>query len=176
MKNKRGQTDGGIFQSLKVIILIVLMMITMGVMNYGYDLLSNEMEGVGMLGVVNGTEASQDTFGAVNNSLTSGLKLISASIIFGLILFTFLSSYFIEKGHPAFIFVHIVVNALAVVVSIYLSNFYETLLTGQPFSSFLMAFRIGTSVILNLPLWTTIIGLFSTLFLLMKSGKGESPL
>lgn len=173
--NKKAQ-ELGIGKIIFFAISIFTIIIIFGVMTYGFDIATTELKTIGDLGNVNGTQAVIDTFGAFNDALAPGLRLISIAIIFGLIMFAFLSSYMIEEGHPAFIIVHIVMTVLAVVISVYLANYYETLLTGQPFSSFLLSFKVGTHILLNLPLWITVIGLISTLLLFIKISKREQSI
>jgi len=134
------------------------------------NLFTEGMETVDDLGgKVNATEAVADTFGAFNNALIPGLKLVSMGIIFGLILFAFLSAYFLEEGHPVILVVYFMTTVVAVVVSAYLSNAYHDILeSGAGFSSTLTQFTVGNHVLLYLPYYVTVVGLGSLIFLFIK--------
>jgi len=170
-KNKRGQEN--LFFPIFFIITIFAIILLYGLFVYGMNLFTEGIETVDNLGgQVNATEAIGDTFGAFNDSLLPGLKLVSMGIIFGLILFAFLSAYFVEE-HPAFVIIYILVAVIAVIISVYISNSYHLLLEGEAFSSTLRQFTVGNHILLYLPLYVTIISLGSLIFLFIKQRRNE---
>jgi len=84
-------------------------------------------------------------------------------IFFGYIIGTFIFAYLSAK-HPIWLFPFILMTILIVVFSIYISNAYEDLLSGNVLSTTLNEFTIMTFIIIHLPLFISIVGIFGMVF------------
>lgn len=112
---------------------------------------------------VNISEAAEDTFGVANSSL-GGLRSLAFIIIFGMALSIIMSNFLI-KAHPAFFIVYIFVIVIAIVLSVFVSNTYETLMTSNTLGTTLSSFTAGSFIMLQLPVVTAVVGVFGAIFL-----------
>jgi len=72
---------------------------------------------------------------------------------------------FLVKSNPAFFIIYLFVVIVAIIASVYLSNQYETFMTNEIIGTSLSEFTGASFIMLNLPLWTTVIGVFGMIFL-----------
>ena len=72
--------------------------------------------------------------------------------------------------------VYIMVNIVAVVFAVIMSNTYETLLTNSVLGETLMGFKAGTFVMLNLPFITTVVGFLGAIFLVIGISRQRSEI
>jgi len=72
---------------------------------------------------------------------------------------------FLVKTHPAFFIVYIFVVIAAIIASVYISNQYETLMTDNVIGTTLSEFTGSSFIMLSLPIWTSVIGIFGGIFL-----------
>lgn len=117
-----------------------------------------------VLNGVNFTEISQSTFGQYENGLLM-TKILTAVIFVVLGISMWISNYLIKASKIYFVF-YLLVAIIAVIASVYVSNAYETLLTG-PIGPTLIGFTMGTYIVLYLPIWTAVFSLVGVMFLLM---------
>ena len=164
---------------LDIIIWIIIGFTTLlflAVWLYGHGQLTEQLMDTGMVAGVNASKAAQDTFGKVNSSM-SILHTIAFVIIVTLAISIFISN-FLVKAHPVFFIVYLLITVVAIVFSAYISNAYEALLSNELIGTTLTGFKAGTYIMLHLPIWTTVIGLFGALFLFIgitrDSGSGGS--
>jgi len=173
--NRKGQLPGGIAGPLIFMIFVLITIIFFAIFIYGFGIFTDALdEGIEDLGAVNGTLAAEQTFGAYDDALLPGLKMVSAAIIFGMIIGIFVFNYLIVKIHPGFFMLYVVVVLVTVIASVPISNAYEDLLTGQAFSETLLEFSIGTHIIIHLPFYVTIIGLLGLIFIFVKFNAREN--
>lgn len=119
--------------------------------------------------IVNLTDAAQKTIVQVNSAM-SALHYISFILIFMLAFAILLENYFIRR-HPLLFFVHVIVIILAVVGSVYISNAYEDLMTGNILSSTISGFTASSYVALYLPIWVSVIGVLGIILLMINSNR-----
>lgn len=124
--------------------------------------LNNEANSHGTI-YVNLTQASQDTFGKVDEA-TQGIKLVGIAIIFALILGNLLMSFFVRQ-HPAMFFVYVLLVLLALFLAVPISNGYESVKAGNPFDGALDEFTALDWILLNLPTTVLIIGILGCIFM-----------
>lgn len=146
---------------------------------YGWGLMTDTMTDIGMIGrnnSVNVSKAAEDTFGAINRT-NLGWHIVAFAVIFAMAI-SILISNFLIKAHPVFFGLYIFVVVLAIVFSAFLSNSYENIMTNLVIGETLSGFKAGSYIMLNLPLWTAIIGIFGAIFLfigiLRDRGAGGS--
>lgn len=161
--------------SFVVILLFAGLIYVMGLLNTTFQNvgLQNEINSNNP-GYVNMTLAAQQTFGQVNTSVQS-LRLVALTLIFSIILSTIFING-LQKIHPAFFFVYVLIVVLAIIFSAPISNAYQNLLASNIFDGLLPSFTGANWIMLNLPLVTTITGLLGGLFLfinIIRTGTEE---
>jgi len=132
---------------------------------YGHDLITTALTDLDIT-IGNNTNFStiaNDTFGQVNNAL-SQLRFLAIAIIFGMIITIFVSN-FLTKAHPVFFIVYFLITVVAIIFSVFISNTYETLMGNSVLGSTLQTFIGGSFIILNLPIFVTVVGLLGGVFL-----------
>ena len=157
---------GSLFDIIIWLIVIFVMFIFFAGFMYGYNLLTAEVVNTVMPpeSLINVTDAGQDTFGQINTGLAS-LRWLALVIAVSMII-SIMVSNFLVKAHPVFFIVYILIIVVGIVLSVYLSNAYETILTSSnPLASTLESFTAMNYIMLNLPIWTTIIGILGAIFL-----------
>lgn len=144
---------------------------------WGFGLLTDTLTGIEGTETVNISDAAQDTFGRIEPAQKTGLHVLSYVMIFSMALTILLTNY-LEKVHPAFFVAYLFVLVGAIIASVYISNEYETLMASALLGSSLSEFTGSSFIILYLPVWVTIIGLFGAIFLfagiMRDAGMGES--
>lgn len=163
--NKKGSVaDMFIFIALGVGVLLIL-----GLFLYGFQVIDSNMgefstDNVGGDQYGSFGNISNQTVGVVVDSFEPGFHLVAFAFIFGMILSIFITGFFV-RAHPVFLVIYIFIVIIAIIVSIPVSNFYETQLTGQVYSDTLAGFTAGNFIMVNLPLWVAIVGLAGVIFL-----------
>lgn len=166
MMNKKGSIlDMFIFISLAIAIVLVL-----GLFLYGFDFIRDRMGEQTFTVDDNDNQwgtfgnMSNESIGVVVDSFESGFPLLAFAFIFGMIMSIFITGFFV-RSHPIFLVIYIFVTILAVIVSVPISNFYETQLSGAVYSSTLGSFTAVNYILLYLPVWVAVIGIFGMIFL-----------
>lgn len=151
---------GSVIDMIVFVIITFVIVMFLGIWLYGFDLITTSLISIDAPignGSVTVGSAAEDTFGQVNTGKQRVLPIVGFALIFGMMLTIFISN-FLVKVHPVFFFVYLGILVLAIVLSVFVSNAYETFLTGEVFSSTLQGMSAMTFILLNLPLWTTVIG------------------
>ncbi len=117
---------------------------------------------------VNISQAATQIAVPVNDALAPGLHLLTFSIMIGLMLNIFISNFLI-KGNAMFFILYVFIAVAAVILSAVISNVYETLLTGDLLGQTLLGFKAGNFILLNLPLWSTVISFVGAIFLFVNA-------
>lgn len=167
---KRGQI-GDLFLFMAIAIVTALFF---GIMIFGFNLVNTSLSSINLTipntNITIGSISDQ-TLGQVNTALGT-LRILSFVIIFGMIINILLGNFLVQK-HPAYIMLYILVNAIAIPVSVYLSNFYQGMLTDATLGTTLSAFTGTNFLLVNLPYIVTIVGFFGLIFLLI--GINQRP-
>ncbi len=155
---------GAITDLILWLIISFVVVIFLGVWTFGFNILSTEL-GNAQSGsdLVNISEAAAATFGQVNSAMP-GLRIVAFVIIFALAISIFISNALI-KANPVFFIVYVLITVVSVIFAAILSNAYEELLMNDVFGATLLEFTASNHILLNFPLYTTIIGLFGAVFL-----------
>ena len=117
----------------------------------------------------NATEIIQETFGKVPNSYTA-LKWISVMLIVGLALSILISS-FLVRTNPIFFVPYIIIVVLATIISVPISNAYETIYNNAYLHSTMTGFFGTTWIFLNLPMWVIVIGMLSGILMFINVAR-----
>ena len=171
VKNKRGGfSDLFIFMIFAfVIILISVVMTYIGITTE--DQLQETLGKMDLHDTV-GNSASQvisNSMGAVNNSY-GALPWITVFLIGGMVLSIFIGSYLVTTK-PIFFIPYIFIVIIAIVVSVPMSNSYEVIMNEQTLSGTFTAFSGASWIMLNLPIWITIIGISGGIIMFSQMGK-----
>jgi len=171
--NKRGGfTDLFIFMIVAlVVVLISVVFIYIG--NQTHDQLQSSL-GTMDLHDTQGNNASQvitNTVGSTNTTFQA-LHWISVFLIAGMIISIFIGSYLVTTK-PIFFIPYIFITLIAIVVSVPISNTYETLMSNATLSSTFAGFTGASWIMLNLPIWITIIGFGGGIIMFARMGKRE---
>lgn len=174
MRNKKGS----VIDILIFLVLSFIIILFFASWIYGFNILTEKLTAID--GDVFGTrigDVADDTFGTLNPIQKNGLHVLSFAMIFAMIL-SILISNFIVKTHPAFMIVYIFVIIGAIILSVYISNQYEDLMTNTVLGDTISEFKASSFIMLNLPIWTTIVGVFGMIILfagiIRDAGQGGS--
>jgi len=121
-----------------------------------------------------GNNASQvitNTMGVLNTTYGS-LHWITVFLIGGMILSIFIGSYLVTTK-PIFFIPYLFIVIIAIVVSVPMSNTYETLMSDATLSGTFIGFTGANWIMLNLPIWITIIGITGAIIMFSRMGKAE---
>ena len=173
--NKRGGfTDLFIFMIFAfVIVLISVLWVYMG------GLANDKMqETIGQMDLhdTQGNNASvvvENTMGSGGfNGSVVALQWITVFLIAGMILSIFIGSYLVTTK-PVFFIPYLFIVIIAIIVSVPMSNSYETLMTSQTLAGTFSGFMGANWIMLNLPIWITIIGIGGGIIMFSRLGKRE---
>jgi hypothetical protein len=161
--NKKAQ---GLFDLIVWIVIAFVVLLFFAGWKLGFGMVTNELLSVQTpdndLGI-NISDTAGKSFGVVNTGL-NGLHLLAFALFFGMGLSILLSNFLI-KVHPAFFIIFVLVTLVAIILSFYISNVYTELSGDSVFGSALNEFKMMSFVMTFLPLWVTVIGFLSAIFL-----------
>lgn len=118
---------------------------------------------------LNISSAVADTFGQVNSALPL-YRLVALSIVFGLMIGIFVSSYLV-RANPVFLIVYVIVSIVAVLVSVPISNALESLRNNSILSNELSNYTAINYIYNNLPIVVTLISVIGFILLFSLSNK-----
>jgi len=119
----------------------------------------------------NASQVIDNTIGDFNTSI-SALRWITVFLIAGMILSIFIGSYLVTTK-PIFFIPYLFIIIIAIVVSVPMSNAYETLMTTEALSGTFTSFQGANWIMLNLPIWITIIGVTGAIIMFSRMGRKE---
>lgn len=162
---------GSLFDIVAWVVIAFVVVVFLGLWLYGHNLITQSLESVPDVVVGNNTinvsNIATQTFGVVNTAEQTWLPIIAFIIIVCEGLLIWITNVFI-KEHPIMFIPYAFVTAAAVVISAYLSNAYQNLLSGLVFSPTLATFTMADFVMIYLPYWTAVIGAVGTILLLSQ--------
>ncbi len=159
--NKKAQTT--LIAVIFWIILSFVIIVFFALYNFAFGELTDILTSIPNENNINISTHAQSTFGKVNVGLGQLewiaflLIMLQVIVIFGVNLS--------KRGHPALYVAYFLVNGLAVVVAVIISNVYEDLLSNPIFGNAILEFSAGTFLMLNLPAVATAIGFLGFIFL-----------
>jgi len=172
-KNKRGAfSDLFIFMIFAFVIILIS-----GVMLFISDKTNEQLQDT--LGNMdlhdtlgnNASEVITNTMGSADQSFQA-LQWIAVFLIVGMILSIFIGSYLVTTK-PIFFIPYLFIVIIAIVVSVTISNAYEELITTPTLASTYAGFSGANYIMLNLPIWITIIGFAGGIIMFSRMGKKE---
>ena len=151
-------------------ILVVVIGLLLYVFGLAEDGLHEAMDNM-TFGDANTSQVITESVGATNISL-SALYWLSVLIIFGMILGIFIGSYMVTTK-PVFFIPYLFIWIITIIVSVPISNAYETLIATPEFASTYANF-IGANFILNnLPMIVAIVGIVGAIIMFTRMGRKE---
>lgn len=159
MRDKSGQMTFLMVAFLLILFLGTILLLVGGI---AVTKINNALDQNISIGQVNLAETNANTFGKVNEMVVVNADWWGMSLIFGMVLGLFLSSYFLRGRFPRWgIILDIFVILMIFIVSLYISAVYQTLLDEFAIvgETFLEDNAPATSMfMLNLPVFVVIIG------------------
>jgi hypothetical protein len=165
--NKGALSDLFLFMALAFI--IVMFSVTMYFIgNKTYDALITKspalQQALGNDG--NATDIINSSFGKVPTAYNS-LKWITVMLIFGFALSILITS-FLVKTNPIFFVPYTIILIIAIIVAVPISNSYDTIYKTPLLAESFQGFFGANWIMLNLPIWITVIGLFAGILMFIN--------
>jgi hypothetical protein len=174
MRNKRGAfADLFIFMifALVIVLISVIWIYMGGKVSTQLHASMDDMD----LHDTQGNNASQvidNTIGDFNSTIQA-LHWITIFLIAGMILSIFIGSYLVTTK-PIFFIPYLFVVIIAIIVSVPMANTYETIMDNALLSESFAGFTGASWIMLNLPIWITIIGITGGIIMFSRMGKKEA--
>jgi len=127
-----------------------------------------------MFGTANSTEVIRDTIGVVNQTYQA-LYWISIMLIVGMIISIFIGSYLVTTK-PVFFIPYFFIVIIAVIVSAGLSNAYVQVISEPLLASTFEGFVGANFIMMQLPIWISIIGIVGGIIMFVNMGSRENEL
>lgn len=171
-KNKKGGLlDLIVFIALGFLMVVVLVIFLFAGNTVNTALLDNVDAIEAASPSVNGTELINDTVGKVVSSYEM-FKWISILLLFGFALSILISS-FLVKTHPAWLYGYALIVVISIIISVYVSNAYESLLSNGLLGSTFYQFVGANFIFLHLPIWITIVGMIAGILMYINLSWGD---
>jgi len=159
VKNKKG--------SARDIVLIAAILFAVGIGLFSAHYMINQAVNT----MTNNTvvNSSQKAVTVLNNTgdLTNRLDYVIFGLFMGLILFLIVSSWFIG-GNMLFAFLYICFIVISVIISVILSNTWESVTQSAVFGTTITLFPLTNNIMLNLPLYISVIGVIGMFVMFAK--------
>lgn len=165
------------FDLILAIVLSLILIVALIVMSFAQNKTEEKLQELApniQKSFSNETNVSQiidDSFGKVGDSYSS-FKWISVMLIFGFFM-SILVSAFLVRTHPAWFIGYIFMVVIAILVSVYVSNTYETLMNDPVLSeTILTGFFSASYIFLYLPIWVCIVGILAGILMYINLDIG----
>jgi len=170
--NKRG----GVGDVLVMMLVGFFAVIMFAVIIFMVQQFTDVLRPLGVIGGHNTTADVDQVFGALGTGV--GVLRILAFMIIVSLGFAILIGNFFVRGNAVFFGIYLLFMIVAVPVAVFISNVYETLLATNFLGTALNSFTASNFLLLNLPIFVTVIGIFGaiTLYAGMQAEKGEGTI
>jgi len=167
-KDFRGNKKGAITDLFVFIVIGFITVIVIGLLLFGVgevnDTFMSLTDDPGGTNTSNFSYFAQETLDVAVGGLQTA-KLVAFGILFGMALSILVTSFFV-RSHPALLIVFIFVTVIAVIVAVPVSNVYEeSILADSVIGETFQGFTAANFVLLNLPIWVTVLGLIGAALL-----------
>lgn len=112
-----------------------------------------------------------DSLGKVSNAY-SNLYWISVFLMVGMVLGIFVGSYMVTTK-PIFFVPYVFILIIAVIVSVVISNAYETIIQTPDLASTFAGFIGANFIMSKLPIWVTVIGFVGAIIMFSRMGSQQ---
>mgnify|MGYP003145620266 FL=1 len=137
--------------------------IVMFIFHFAFGTITDSMVNVP---AINETTQTVEVFQGINNFLNR-LDYVVSAIFLGLILGLIVTGWVIG-GNPIFMFFYFIFVVISVLISPIISNFWESFTNNATISASLSAFPIANNILLNLPIYMSVIGIIGLIVMFGK--------
>lgn len=159
---------GSILDPIILIVVAFVVLFFFGFMVYAFGIINGITTNIDAnVGNVSISETFDATLGQFNTGLQL-LRIIAIAIVFGMIFTIFVSNY-LTKSHPIFYVVYILLAGVLFLISVLVSNAYETIINASStsFGPTLQSFTAMHWIMMHLPSFIAIVTLLGAFFLFM---------
>jgi len=125
-------------------------------------------------GDANTSQVIDQTMGKVNQAYQS-LYWIAIFLMVGMVLSIFIGSYLVTTK-PIFFIPYIFIVIIAIVIAVGLSNAYEQVIQDPTLASTFAGFLGANFIMLQLPIWISIIGIAGGIIMFVRMGSRENEI
>jgi len=130
---------------------------------YAVDLVNTNLINIPTNNNINVSQATQGTFSYLNNA-SDEIAFLPVFFMVAYMLGIFAYCYYSPKSPVWFLF-YFMFNILVIILSIYVSNAYESILSTKVIGETLAQFSTTNMIMSYLPVWTTFIGFIGLLIM-----------
>ena len=136
--------------------------------------IQNEANAAGSTLYVNMTQASEQTFGKMNDAIQS-LRMVGMVYILAMIAVILISNAFV-KMHPMWFFPYVLIAGLGVIFAVPISNTYLELIQSNVFEGELTnsGWAAANFIMFNLPIFVMFLGMVGGIMLLINLIRQDS--
>jgi hypothetical protein len=177
MKNILRDKQGGITDIFIFLIFSFTILLICGIFIYlGGDVTEKVHENMDDMtfGDANTSQVIDETFGAVNRSYQA-LYWIAVFLMVGMVMSIFIGSYLVTTK-PIFFVPYAFITIIAIIVSVGISNAYEQIIADPTLASTFAGFVGANFIMLQLPIWVTVIGFVGGIIMFVRMGSKENEL
>ena len=172
MNKKGGMTDLFIFMIFSFAIILIS-----GIFIYIGSTVTGEVHekmDTMQFGDANTSQVIDQSLGAVNNAYQS-LYWIAIFLMVGMVISIFIGSYLVTT-RPIFFIPYIFIVIIAIIIAVGLSNAYEQVIQDPTLASTFAGFIGANFIMLQLPIWISIIGIVGGIIMFVRMGSREADL
>ena len=125
-------------------------------------------------GDANTSQVIDDTMGKVSTAYQS-LYWIAIFLMVGMVISIFIGSYLVTTK-PIFFIPYIFIVIIAVIIAVGLSNAYEQVIQDPTLASTFAGFLRANFIMLQLPIWISIIGIAGGVIMFIRMGSRENEI
>lgn len=115
---------------------------------------------------INESSRATESFEGIK-TMVNRLDYVIMAVFIGLILSMIITGWFIG-GNPIFMFIYFIVILIAVIISTFLANIWETATQSAIFGSTISSFPITNNILLKLPIYIAVIGVLAMVVMFAK--------
>ena len=169
--NKKGFSTVILFQYA---FLVFLFAVFFGIAVWGFTLVDDAFDQDVDIGAVNLREVNDDTYGAMAQALLDRADTLALAVVFGMIMFMFVSALFFGSSNKMWIPVDIIILIFVFILAVYLSSIYEILINSSSLIDVYIDDLPKTSrFLLNLPSIIATLGALLMIITYTRIGKDQ---
>lgn len=159
LKNIRNNKGQGTIQLFVYLFFFLFIAIFLGVIVFFVSQMDNALDQNITVGNVNLQDINNKTFGQISDGLSSSADNLGVILLLGMSFLLVLNAYFFSSNNKLFIIADFFIIFFAFILSVYISQSYQTIATASSTLSVYTDTIPNTSkFILNLPYITSILG------------------
>lgn len=160
---------GSVMDVLLIGVIIFSFAIGFFILNY---MMTVSVDKITNVSAVNDSAGAVSAFNSIK-TLMGRLDYVVGGLFFGLVVALMVSGWYIG-GNPIFMFLYFLIVVIGVVVSVILSNTWETVSQLPAFGTTVASFPIANHLLLYLPIYIAVIGGLGMLVMFAKPYLGNT--